>query len=48
MSRFPSVKNTTASKASRFLAPYLSGFLVMAVQSVRNTVSQCFELLPRL
>ena len=48
MSRLPSVKKTTASKASRFLAPYLSGFLVMAVQSVRNTVSHFFELRPRL
>ncbi len=48
MSRSPSVKNTTASKASRFLAPHFSGFLVMAVQSVRKYVSHRPELRPRL
>ena len=36
MSRSPSVKNTIASNASRFLAPHFRGFLVMAVQSVRK------------
>ena len=35
-SRRPSVKKAMASKSSRFLAPYFSGFLVMAVQSVRK------------
>ncbi len=32
----------------RFLAPHFSGFLVMAVQSVRKKVSHCPELRPRL
>ena len=48
MSRLPSVKNTTASKAFRFLAPHFSGFLVIAVQSVRKKVFHWPELRPRL
>jgi hypothetical protein len=48
MSSSPSVKNATASKASRFLAPHFSRFLVMAVQSVRKYVSHRPELRPRL